>query len=517
MIHEPNSVIYKDLDQWAIRGYITESLPLIRPYPAQLLDVLLEQVIRRGNPEAVKKAEAYQKEIAVGSRLIHPAISAAVEGKNGEAEFIGAPSADGVLRLSNWLTASYYLAFYGITNDDGANYNVPGTYTPYHDFIPDVANVGKIEIRQEWTSILAVGKSNFYFQAGLARTSFGPFYDNGTVIGPQAPRAGHFSLNYRRSLWSFEMLFQTLTATDDFGKNKESEKFLILHSFNFRPLSNLEFGLIESVVWGGRFDPLYLVPFDYLFAAQSMGGFYDNSFIGLHIRWNPMPNWETKAQVYIDDFPFNDIFNGNQKYKLAGELGVVWAPPRGLFSSVSFDYTAVFPYMYTHWNIPDVNRYEPEKSNYWNYTHLGKNLGAELEPNSDRFSLRSSWRTLPDIDVSVSAYFIRHGNASTGKALLTDMARHDGSIFDDGATDEVNADGDPDSSKNPYIYLNFLTQDIIDTRLGGGFGVTWSLPTSIGVFQLTGEYALEYGWNRGLVKGNNKLDHYWSIGGIWRW
>jgi hypothetical protein len=227
---------------------------------------------------------------------------------------------------------------------------------------------------------------------------------------------------------------------------------------------------------------------------------------------------QVNAQFYVDDFHFNDIvrLQFNTKYKLAAEAGIVWAPVHGYLSTLSADYTMVFPYMYTHWNTPDEDRYAGGP-NYLNYSHMGRNLGTDLQPNSDRISVRTTWRTLPNLDLSLGAYFTRHANASEnvipgGYSNNPDNAKdkdeyHDGTIFDDGDTIEG----------NNYSYLRFLIQDTIDTRVAGSLGIIWTIPTKFGAFSLNVDYALEYGWNRNLEKNNNGLANYWSIGGSWRW
>ena len=516
-IHEPNNEIYKDIDRWLVQGYVKEFLPLIRPYPAPLIDKILNDVISNGDADAREKAARYMSLVGPKTRFFHPGISINAEGRNSDFGFTGAIFAEGLFRLRDFLSVSYNLSMYGITDEDGESFNVPGTYSPYPDFVSDVANIGPVEIRQVWTSMLSTGKDDFYFQAGAARTSFGPFYDNGVIVGPQAPRAGHFSLVYWKPRWSFEMLFQTLTATNDFGEDMFASKYNIIHSYNFRLTQNLEVGLIQSLVWGGNMKFLYLVPLSYLFASQALNDFEDNAFLGLFARWRPIDTLLVNFQVFIDDFPFNDIFNGNQKYKLAGEIGTSWAPKRFYLSKLDFDYTAVFPYCYTHWTLPDENRFDTTKSrpNYLNYTHMGRNLGPDLEPNSDRFSIRTLWNFLPNMDMNVSAYLIRHGNASDSarKPLLDPSGENDGTIFDDGCY----VDSSGTVQKNPYEFLNFLTQDVLDTRLGGTLGLTWTFPTSFGTFKVMGEYGAEYGWNRGLIEDNNGLSHYWSIGGMWTW
>jgi hypothetical protein len=516
VIHDPNDPIYTDIDRWSVRGYITASLPLIRPYPAQVIDELLSQVIENGNAEAREKAASYKKNIAPRTRPIHLGLTASAEGRDDDLTGEGAIFAEGIFRLRDWISASYSIFGYGSTKTPGNEFNVPGTYSPFPDLVPDWANVGPVKLMQNWTSALAIGKHNFYFQSGLNRTSIGPFYDNGAVIGPQVGRAGHFSLNYRQQKWSFEMLMLTLTASDDFGEETFPEKYIVLHSVNVNPLPNLEIGFLESVVWGGRFEFLYLVPFTSLFGAQSISSdFGDNSFMGFHVRWNAPHAIQVLTQFYVDDFHFNDVvrLQFNTKYKLAGEFGLVWAPEEGPLSALKADYTMVFPYMYTHWNLPDDSRYSGA-ANYINYSHKGRNLGTDLEPNSDRISVRSNWRTLPNIDLSASAYLTRHGNASVGANYTgnddspSDKDEyHDGSIFDDGDTVEG----------NNYSKLHFLTQDTIDTRLAGGVGVKWTIPVSFGAFSLNADYVLEYGWNRNLIKDDNGLTNYWSLGGSFRW
>jgi hypothetical protein len=520
VIHDPNDKIYKDIDTWATQGYITQVLPLIRPYPAQLIDSYLDEVIEKGAPSEQEKAATYKAAIGPNARLVHVGATALVQGQNGDASVEASPFADGVLRLKDWLSASYSVYAWFTTRTPGNELNIPGSWSAYPDLIKDWVNVGPFYIMQDWTSTLAAGNKDFYFQAGLNRTSVGPFYDNGVIVGPQAGRAGHFSLEYLSDAWSFEMMLLSLNATDDFGEGIFPEKYFVFHTFNFRPVKNLELGFQESVMWGGRMELLYLVPFTWLFSAQSMSDFGDNSFIGLHARYFAPHNIQALAQIYVDDFHFNDFvrFKFNTKYKLAGELGLKWAPPESRLSSLSADYTIVFPYMYSHWrSLDDTQRYlQPGDNdygaNYGTYSHLGRSLGTDLPPDSHRISIRASRQMIRNLDLSASMYFTQHGNPSIG---VEDMKpeNHDGSIFDDGNTDPA----PPDKSVNNYNTIKFLTQPTVDTRLAFGLGVTWSLPFfSRGTFGINAEYVLEYGWNRGLVSGNDGVTNYWSIGASWR-
>jgi hypothetical protein len=554
IMHDPNSGLYKDIDIWAVRGYITRMLPVIRPYPLQVLDELLADVVDNGDEQAAEKALRYRDALLIGNGprnsgtalyapesgkgVIHMGVTGSVEGRNGDTGFIGGAFADTALRLSDKITGSMTVYGYASTADPNGDYNnVPGTYSPYPDMNRDNANVGDLLLLHNWTSALVFGTSELYFQTGLMRSSFGPFYDNGVVIGPQAPKAGHFSLVYLQPKWSFEILWLELTAADTTGEGRFPGKHLVSHVLTLRPIPAIEFSFFETMVWGPRIEPLYLIPFSMLFFNGALGGFEDNSFMGLTLRWFCVPGLQFLTQIYIDDIEFNDYvrFKFNTKLKMAGELGLTWAPKNGLLRSLAADYTMVTPYTYTHMydldsntydkRYPSQSEYEGKKPNYQDYSHVKKNMGPDLEPNSDRISLRSVWKILPDLDLGVSAYLTRHGNASENRIDdgLMDGEYHDGSIFDDGNNDGLftpkggTEKGQDKNYDNNYSDFRFLTQPVIETKLGGGITLNWLFPSRFGEFSLNAAYTAEYGWNRGFVKDSNSLVHYWALGGTFRY
>jgi len=551
-VHDPNSEIYKDIDVWLVKGYVKEFPPMIRPYPVKLINKILEQVIDNGDENAVELAQKYLDVLSPEARHLHLGLKTYIHGNEEDYGIIVSPFVEGLFYIKNLLSVSYNFAFHGDTDKydpainrfGGEKYDAPGTYSPYADLQNDRADVGPFRVLQNWTSLIALGNSDVYFQAGLSRTSYGPFYDNGVVVGPQAPRAGHFSFVFWDPLYSYEVLFQTIVATDYYYEDWFTSKYNVVHTLNFRPIQNIEIGIIQSLTFGERIDLLYLVPFSYLFGSQTINGFNDNAYIGLNFRWRPINTLLVNTQVYVDDFSVNGLFSGKPNFKAAGEIGVSWSPINSILSKLDFDYTAVMPYTYTHWVIPSSMRFNghgndktppynasdsPPVANYYDYTHRGRNLGPDLEPNSDRISLRSSWRIIRNLDINLSAYLIRHANASADKPLFDDNF-HDGTIFDSGSTDPwVSYHPGETSIQNYYEDdMGFLTQSVIETKLGGTIGATWSIPTSFGIFKLTAGYGIQYGWNRSIIitnanikskiiEGNNGFDHFWTIGVIYSW
>lgn len=508
-LHDPYDPIYRDLDVWAGRGYIN-SLPPIRPYPPMLVEELLLSVIERGDAAASDQASVYLQSMSGG---IKPVATGSMVAEDQEIFPLLRVGAVANLALEDWLALSVAYDSWGVKQSVGGETTVPGVYTPYPDMVNDTSSVGSITILQNFNSVMSVGNGRLYFQAGLTRGSFGPFFDNGIVLGPQAAHAGHYSLVYRGKAWTASALYLALTASNQWGTDRYSDKHMVLHSFDFNLFPGFEIGFFESVVYGGRFETLYLAPFTFLFQAQGVSGFWDNSLLGLHGTWMVSPGVRVMAQVYADDVSFNDVakLRLDTKYKLAGQAGLSWMPEDSPLASLKLDYTAIMPYMYTHVGDLEAEDFDgvadEAKPLYSNYLHMGRPLGTELLPNSDRLSLRTSWDFIPLTRLSLGLEFIHHGNASDNYYDTPDTTYDNGDYLDDGHDDAGNATFQDKT--------RFLTQDVIETTLRLSTGLDLVLDTGIGSFSLDADVALEYGWNRGLVAGDEGWTVFYTVGATW--
>ncbi|MFQ3621054.1 MAG: hypothetical protein SNJ78_08925, partial [Spirochaetales bacterium] len=375
----------------------------------------------------------------------------------------------------------------------------------------------KLNLRQSQVADFAWGSSTLYFKAGIERNSFGPFWEDSVVLSPDAPHAGHYSLVWRNSWFSYSTLLLEIAATNYLGEeDKFPNKRLVLQSFNVYPTSWLELGFFETIVYGNRFDLTYLLPFKELFYAQSMAGFEDNSFMGLLANVRFRDSWQIPLLVYVDDTNLNDLlrFDFATKFKVAIQAGLRYTPREtGLLRKVEAEYVIVTPYMYTHRSgLGDISisgtftaddRLEAlRRPNYTNYTHMGTNLGVGLEPNSDRFTLSVQVEPVDALVVTLRGRLMRHGNASEGMA--DPDARNDGTILDDG----YNKYG-----KATFHYeTRFLNQSVIEKVWQGGIQARYQLPLGPGTLLLEGGYTLEYYQDKGLVKGETDTVHYFTAG-----
>jgi hypothetical protein len=492
-ICDPNDRIYTYFTLWEENG-ILYNLPNIRPYPAQLIKSLLEEVVLNGTARDREIASGYLTSI-FNRKLLRPQLE--YTGRFGNDGYymdsgINLKFASTKLKLLSFYFNAGLLLFFV----DHGLLMPKNTYSEL-DYLEEWGdiNVGKINfsVWQSFYGAMGIGNEKCYFQTGLIRSTYGPFYDNGAILGPQAPESGHFSLTYRGKRLVITSMLLALVATTNEGDGKFPNKFFAFHSINFNPAPWLEIGGFETVIYGDRFDPVYLLPLVQKFYSQSFFGVKDNSLFGITLKFKLPAHVKIQTQVYIDDIHFNDLarFDFKTKYKLSWQIGLVWTPSKKILKRISLDYLLITPYTYTHRNYDDG--LEHEDPNYLNYTHKGVNLGPSLEPNSDRWTLSVMLTPASWLDLLLKAAWIRHGNASEG---VTDGS---GDLFDDGYDNGTATFQDE---------TRFLSQDVLEHILQFGLDGNFLFAFKWANFSVSAGYTLEVILNSKLNKGETDINHY---------
>ncbi|MBN1797271.1 MAG: hypothetical protein JW822_01750 [Spirochaetales bacterium] len=516
LVSDPNDTLYTWISIWEEKGYLN-NLPPLRPYPIQLVKKLLQQVQEVGNEQEAELAGNYLQQIDVSlgddipDRSLPAPLNFAIENQTWTA--FEEHRNDAMVSLILQGSICDLVSFSGRASW-GGSVETDGFYGPeWMNIIDEAKSGGGNEMifgMKAWAKNLGlggmtVGSSDVYFQAGLMRSSFGPFFENGVVIGPQCPAAGHFSFNYIAdwiTVSSVMLVLHPRYYWDDVNHVIDSlstiyEKYLVVHSYIFNPWDWFEFGILQSVVYGGRFNPVYLLPFAHMFYTQQLYGDDDSSFLGLYMKFRLPLNIQLKFMCYLDDFNTDTFFGtdgrsgpfslDNAQNKVALQAGLTWAPDMDILKRIRVDYLMVTPYTYTHNENYEIN--------YLSYTHVGEGVGTILEPNSDQITVNAFLQFAPWCNTTLQARFARHGNASE------DEAHGDGSYYDDGFDD--------DTDQPTFIApARFLTQDVIEYVFQLGcdldfvFGLEWGeLACGIG-------YLFEYVYNKDLIEGSEEFNHF---------
>ncbi len=522
--------VYDYLQMWEDRGYIRRPLPYLRPYPLQVIQDALEDVAARAPRRQAERAEEFIRQIdrEPGIHLRGSHVSEIADGGNYFGMTGGEVQSAGYLRDN--LAISGRIGMYLIDEQDVTDDVFPTGQREDYDYMRDDSRLNAIGREYLMTpsvqGITSVGNDSIYAQFGLTRGSYGPFYDSGIILSPGARHAGQYSFTYRSDRFTYQHFMLSLAASKDDGFARDHRqdgfrmgpnKFLVFHGLTFHLTDWLDFSLHESITYGQRFDPIYMIPTSVLIYNQIYYGEKDTAFIGMGANARLPYDLAASANVYIGDLSFNDLarLNFDTRYKAAAQAGVRWTPLRDMLERVSADYTMVLPYTYTHRRQPtdDGTVYEADGEytdippvNYQNYTHHGQSL-VDLDPNSDRIRLQTRLRPHRFVTVNLHSVFMRHANATP-----------EGAYGEEGDDDAISGDriGTSDGSVTDAGYrrggehlfddLEFLTQDTIERIIQLGFDTEIVLPIEVewfaqtsgspGVFTIDFGYTFEYGWNR---------------------
>ncbi len=169
---------------------------------------------------------------------------------------------------------------------------------------------------------------------------------------------------------------------------------------------HMDFG--SSVVWPKRFELGYMFPLANYVEYQNHIGDCDNLALFGDIKYTVAGLGSVWASFYLDEI--NGLNNNPfifTRAMFAYQGGIKYILPKLPFASLSFRYTKIEPYCYTHHSID----YAPWYDHYIceNYSNNGESLGYYLPPNSDEFLLQFKIKPTANSNAGASYQLIRHG------------------------------------------------------------------------------------------------------------
>jgi hypothetical protein len=496
----PSDSFYEDLQIWDTLGLVS-NLPPLRPYPEPLVKSILKEVMESGSPLQWENAR-YQYDRLFGKPLFW--------GAEGTGLFkTGMESPDSQIDLTILALGNFHLTdFFSIsvdlnllfTNKEQGSEVLPRNAGYRYDTYSDTADMGPLNVIAGLNTNVAAGTEKMWIQAGVSRSSWGDFYDNGVVIGPQTDHTGNISYVIRGDNWNYTLAMFMLAASKDAG-NLDSpypEKFMAMHAVSFSPLPWLDLAVYENMIYGKRFEPLYVLPISpYMTSQQLVGVGDDNLQMGFSFKIRPGKQLSWASNLFLDDAHFNDLvrLQFDTKIRIAVQTGISWVPLNPFVRTLQLDYTIATPYMYTHSDSSSDNM------NYQNYTNNGKSLGAAIPPNSDRITVTGKFNLpVENMRLDTSLVFMRHANVN--ESLPWDVAAEyldnkGGEVSDGGIMDSPNAG-------NGYFdyahhHLMFMEQETKQYTFQIGIKPAWELPRlPRGKLSLTAGYVFEYIYNDGV-------------------
>ncbi len=515
---DPTDRFYTQAQGWELKGYI-ENLPQIRPYPSNLIKSILETVMEKGDSSDREVAE-YEYNRIFG-KSINLYVTGAGEYKrsekleekttSGTKNVKGEGGISGEVLFSPMISLGYDLGMYAET----ADYE---DIAPYYknkaeDAVFDPASVGPIETYLDWNTNVAFGTNNYYVMAGLNKTGYGSFLNDGLALNDTSFHSANLILNVTRQKWSYASVFEVIgsTANNPTEYSDHSDgKYLSFHAIKYHFNKYIDISYYENIIFGPSLNPAYFLPVPYM-PVQNIGGANDNLQMGLLFSIKPVKGLEWATDIFVDDFDVNEVvkLNFDSKIRLAGQTGLNFTPTGTACTKLALNYQMVLPYVYAHWEYgsDDSGYISGATANRQNYTNAGVNIGSVLDPNSDKVSFSANFAPKPYLRFGINTNFIRHANTAESFSeddaaiyVLADKGQYatDGTAYMHQMFSDAE-DTSGDHVDQAWEHLGFMTADHKMGILQASLSAELDLPrTKKGLFTLFAGYTFEFVKNAGV-------------------
>lgn len=517
---------YKEAQGWELRG-LTSTLPQLRPYPVNVIKRILNDVIESGNEKDSEIAKSEYERIfektwtpyykATGGAKIASDKYENESESSVNKDFHTEIGVGGDVSLHKLVSVGYKLGIYAQRNEFSEHSPL---YTSIEeDSIFDPVDAGPLTAYLNWNMNLAVGNESVYGGGGMNRLGFGPFIGDGLAISDSGYHCANIFFNATTKNWSYASVYETIGATRNTGADASdsgwlsSGKYLAFHALKWHAYEKINVTYYENIIFGPYNNLSYVTPAPF-YAVQNIGGANDNLQMGLLFEVKPVKgiNWAT--DFFADDIDLNGLlrFNFDTKLRFGFQSGVIWTPEDSILTRATFNYTAIMPYVYAHWEYDD-DKTATFTGNTWNrqnYTNGGINIGSSLDPNSDKISLSATLNPVKNLSLNFSGNFIRHANGAedfSDDEAAEYMLAAKGTYATNGTLYMhqmfVNTEGSLGKHvDSAWEKLGFMTSDhtMYVTQLGLNAEYTFAR-TKAGRFSVCAGYTFEYVKNNGI--GNN--------------
>lgn len=519
---EINDSFYSQAQVWELRG-LTGTLPQLRPYPVNVIKRILNDVIEKGSEKDSELAKSEYERIfekpwapyykaTGGLKLSHDKSDSETENsvkKNFHTEIgIG-----GDVTLHPLVSTGYKFGIY-------AQKNKFSEYAPLYarmeeDSIFDPVDAGPLTAYLNWNMSLAVGNESVYGTGGMNRLGFGLFHGDGLALSEDGYHSANLTFNATSGKWSYASAYETIGVTRNMGKIAGSNwlstgKYLAFHAFKWHAYEKFNLTYYENIIFGPYNNLSYVTPAPF-YAVQNIGGASDNLQMGLIFEVKPVKGLDWATDFFADDIELNEVLklNFDTKLRFGFQTGVIYAPEDSVFSRLTFNYTAVMPYVYAHWEYDNASSgaFDGKTWNRQNYTNGGINIGSALDPNSDKLTLSAQLKPVKNLTLNFFGNFIRHANGAedfSDDEAAEYMLAKAGTYATNGTLYMSQMFSNPDGDSGRHVpsawnKLGFMTSDhkMYVTQLGLNAEYTFA-KTRAGRFSLCAGYTFEYVKNNGI-------------------
>jgi hypothetical protein len=260
---------------------------------------------------------------------------------------------------------------------------------------------------------VSAAPGNIRFQLGRDAARWGPGRDGTLLLSDAAGPTSTLSVG--GTFW------RRLTAVARTSVlSSERKRYLAAHRIEWQVTQTFTLGLAEAATYvSSAPEPLYLlgiIPYTIVQrqvttdtnADSLVGRLRNNLEVGFDAIWSPLPNWETRLEVLVDDLQLGHHTTPNRGGVQFGVTRVVALGGAGT-GSVEAEYTRVSRFTYSVYYSVEGDR---------DFILRGAPLGFWLGPDAEDGFLRLTWDSSRAVHLQLTAQQTRTGAEPLGSAWM---------------------------------------------------------------------------------------------------
>ncbi|MDP8210856.1 MAG: hypothetical protein P9M05_08575 [Candidatus Stygibacter australis] len=255
--------------------------------------------------------------------------------------------------------------------------------------------------------------SGKYLDAALGRGKYeiGSNIAGSIILDDSCNDYGYFNFDLKLGDFRFSVLNASLTADSSSVNDSEyyedyqynEDKYLTIHKLDWKPSDKLHLFMGEEVIYGSHsVEASYLLPFNFIRAAEHNLGDHDNVMIFAGWEWMCHQNFLTYGNLVLDELRKSEIAGDWWGNKYAVQVGDSFNLGA---HRLTLEFTAVRPWLYTH------------KSIFTRYSHDKKGLGFPEGSNLMQIATALDLQISSRLKLNSIAAFIRQGERGNNWSL----------------------------------------------------------------------------------------------------
>ncbi len=237
-------------------------------------------------------------------------------------------------------------------------------------------------------------------QFGREKLTYGYGYGSKPILAGDNQNMDFLKMNFKYGIVRFSSIFAATVGYMQENRDDRYTKYFSAHRLKVAIPKIADLSISDVVIYNGRIEFAYLNPILLWHFAEKSLQDRDNKNFVLDFQTKFLKNVEFQGTIFVDDDEQFALFMGetSRSQKFVYQLGTMVYEPLIKNLSLTFEYTKIRPYTYSHYDIRN------------NYTSNGVNLGHRIGPNADELFSRITYNISNWGRINLEYSHVRKGN-----------------------------------------------------------------------------------------------------------